>query len=121
MDRSLTNPARVLLAMQRHSWEQGVAMQAFADMGDSRTLISLAFEAAHRALPDGRIAMLDGETAAVDPCAGGTPLLEASRLTHSPVLQSAVEKLTVWAREGAPRIRDGLVYHLADGSHQFWG
>lgn len=120
MSNTLSKPARALLAMQRHSWEQGVAMQAFHDMGDTKTLINLAFEAAHRALPDGRVAMLDGETAAVDPCAGGGALLAAARLTNDPELVSAHEKLTVWALKTAPRNHDGLVYHFADGSHQLW-
>ena len=29
--------AKALMAMQRHSWEQGVAMQAFLEMGDMET------------------------------------------------------------------------------------
>ena len=50
--------ARALLAMQRHSWEQGVAMQAFLEMGDMETVTAMAFESINRSLEDGRAGLL---------------------------------------------------------------
>ena len=40
--------ALVLLSMQRHSWEQGVAMQAFLEMGDMETVTAMAIGAVYR-------------------------------------------------------------------------
>ncbi|MBV8276885.1 MAG: glycosyl hydrolase, partial [Verrucomicrobia bacterium] len=37
-----------LLSMQRNSWEQGVAMDAFFEQGDRDVVIALAKEAAYR-------------------------------------------------------------------------
>lgn len=37
--------ALALLCMQRHSWEQGVCMQAFYEMGEGDVVIRLAKEA----------------------------------------------------------------------------
>ena len=58
--------ARALLAMQRHSWEQGVAMQAFLEMGDMETVTAMAFESINRSLEDGRAAVI-GVTDGVTP------------------------------------------------------
>ena len=44
--------------MQRNSWEQGVAMDAFLEQGDREVVIALAKEAAYRRMPDGRPAMI---------------------------------------------------------------
>ena len=44
----LTQAKRALLAMQRHSWEQGVAMQAFWELGDEDVVLAMAKEAAYR-------------------------------------------------------------------------
>lgn len=38
--------ALVLLAMQRHSWEQGTAMQAFLEMGEMEIVTAMAREVA---------------------------------------------------------------------------
>ena len=66
---------RALLSMQRHSWEQGVAMQAFYEMGDMETVTAMAWEAVYRALEDGRTAVMDNDHGSTDPCAVGEPLL----------------------------------------------
>ncbi len=108
-----------LLSMQRHSWEQGVAMQAFLEQGDMDVVIAMAKEAAYRSLPDGRTAVLDGGTASTDPCSVGEALLAASRATGDAQLTSAYEQLLNWALHLAPTNRDGIVYHFAD-STQFW-
>ncbi len=40
----LNKVKRVLLSMQRYSWEQGTAMQAFLEAGDMDTVICMAYE-----------------------------------------------------------------------------
>lgn len=111
--------AMALLAMQRHSWEQGVAMQAFWEMGQTDTVIAMAFEAVHRALPDGRTATIGVTDGATDPCATGEALEAAARLTGDPRLRQGADALKRWAMEEAPRNKDGIVYHLIGGK-AFW-
>lgn len=108
-----------LLAMQRYSWEQGTAMQAFLEAGDEDVVIAMAWEAANRQIADGRLAGI-GETGAVtDPCANGEGLLYAYKLTGKEELKKACEKSLQWALEKAPRNSGGIVYHL-DRECQMW-
>lgn len=108
-----------LLAMQRHSWEQGVAMQAFYEMGDMETVVALSQEAAYRALPDGRAAVIGGATAATDPCSTGEAMDAAAKATGDPALKAAYERLVHWAAFGAPSNPAGVVYHFTDRT-EFW-
>lgn len=117
---ALREKARLaMLSMQRYSWEQGTAMQALLECGDLETMAMLAEEAAYRCLPDGRVAMMNSETAVNDPCACGEGLLQAAKLPGHEHLAAAAEKLLHWALNLAPRSSDGILYHLADGQ-QFW-
>ncbi len=107
-----------LLAMQRHSWEQGVTAQAFLEQGDEQTVIALAKEAAYRRLADGRAAVMSG-TASTDPCSVGEAMLYALRATGDRDLAAACGALLDWALHKAPRNAEGIVYHFSD-SKQFW-
>lgn len=108
-----------LLAMQRHSWEQGVAMQAFYEQGDSEVVTLLAKEAAYRAMPDGRAATIGVTDGVTDPCAVGEALLAAAKATDDPALKKGADDLLQWALHTAPRNAAGVVYHLTT-SKQFW-
>ena len=111
--------ALALLAMQRHPWEQGVAMQAFFEMGDKDTVYAMAKEAAYRAFPDGRPAMIGAFDGSTDPCSVGEAMLFARDMTGDEALRTACVALEKWALEKAPRNVDGIVYHVAD-KPQFW-
>lgn len=114
------NKAKIaLLSMQRHSWEQGVAAQAFLEQGDMDIVIAMAKEAAYRHLADGRTAVLDNSSASTDPCSVGEALLTAAKITGDPELVTAHERLLNWALHLAPSNNEGVVYHFAD-STQFW-
>lgn len=108
-----------LLSMQRHSWEQGVAMQAFLELGDIDVVIAMANEAAYRSIPDGRVAILGDSTSATDPCSTGEALHMAAKITVDETLSAAYDKLLEWALKKAPRNADGIVYHFTDLT-QFW-
>lgn len=108
-----------LLCMQRHSWEQGVAMQAFYEMGQLDIVISLAFEAVNRSLPDGRLATIGVIDAVTDSCATGEALLAACAASGDDRLCAGADALLYWALEGAPRSQKGVVYHLIE-THEFW-
>ena len=108
-----------LLAMQRHSWEQGVAMQAFLEHGEDEVVIAMAKEAAYRSGSDGRVAIIGTMDAITDPCATGEGLLYAAHITGDAELLQAHKELLRWALEEAPRNSEGIVYHL-DSTPQFW-
>lgn len=108
-----------LLAMQRHSWEQGTAMQAFLEWGKTDVVVSMAHEAVYRALEDGRAASIGVTDAITDPCSVGEALIAACELTHDPMLEEGRDRLLAWALQRAPRNRDGVLYHLNTGK-QFW-
>ena len=108
-----------LLCMQRHSWEQGVAMQAMLETGDMPTVILMAHEAVCRQTADGRAATIGVSDGVTDPCSVGEALLAAARATADPTLQAGCERLLRWAEQDAPRAQDGTLYHLT-GSHQMW-
>ena len=110
---------RMLLAMQRHSWEQGVAMQAFLENGEDDLVIAMAREAVYRSVPDGRVAVVMATEALTDPCSTGAALLHAIRLTGDPRLQAGYDSLLKWALEGAPRSAQGICYHLP-GRTELW-
>ena len=108
-----------LLSMQRHSWEQGVAMQAFLERGDNHIVVAMAKEAVYRSMPDGRVATIGVTDAITDPCATGEALLMACTITRDPFLIEGKDKLLNWALQLAPKNSGGVLYHL-NTSHQFW-
>ena len=110
---------RALLAMQRHSWEQGVAMQALYEWGDMEQVACLAYEAAYRRMEDGRLASIGVFDAVTDPCAVGEALLAACEETKDEKLEEGRDALLQWALQRAPRSEKGVLYHL-NTSRQFW-
>jgi rhamnogalacturonyl hydrolase YesR len=108
-----------LLAMQRYSWEQGVTAQAFLEQGNMPLTIALSREAANRALPDGRAAVIGHGGAATDPCSVGEALLVSARATGDKKMSDAYDALLEWALHKAPRNANGVVYHF-ESTRQFW-
>ena len=111
--------ARALLAMQRHSWEQGVAMQAFLEIGDMEAVTAMAFESINRSLEDGRAAVIGVTEAVTDHLSIGEGLIKACELTGNKFLYEGRERLLHWALESAPRSTDGIIYHLSS-TKEFW-
>jgi rhamnogalacturonyl hydrolase YesR len=108
-----------LLGMQRHSWEQGVAMQAFLEQGDMDVVIAMAKEAVYRRADDGRLAIIGYMNAVTDPVSPGEALLAAVKQTGDRDLKKAYEDMLEWALRKAPRNENGVVYHL-DDKPQIW-
>ena len=101
-----------LLAMQRHSWEQGVAAQAFLELGDADLVVLMAKEAVLRQHEDGRLGVVGANHAVTDPAANGEAVLYAARLTGDQALREAAERMLHFLMNDAPRTRDGTLYHL---------
>ena len=105
---------KALLSMQRHSWEQGVAAQAFLETGDTDMVILMAREAVVRQLADGRLGVMSGSTAATDPAANGEAVLAAAKITQDKVLAKAADKMLEWLLNRAPRTKNGSICHFDD-------
>ena len=101
-----------LLSMQRYSWEQGVASQAFWDLGETETAVALAKSAVLRRISDGRTAVMGSFDAVTDPCAPGEAIVHAWRLTGDPFYRNALDSLLDWALHKAPRTSCGVVCHV---------
>ena len=110
---------RAMLAMQRATWEQGVAMQALLELGEQDLVILMARDAVLRQSADGRLAMLGEDAALTDACAPGEAVLWAARRTGDPVLLGGFNKLLDYVLHRAPRSQEGIVYHFTDKA-QVW-
>jgi len=112
--QTLRQVSQALLTMQRYSWEQGVAAQAFIELGETDIAIMLARDAAQRQRSDGRLASMREDEGVTDPAANGEALLVAARITREPALQIAVEGMLDYLLKVAPRASDGTLFHITD-------
>lgn len=103
-----------LLSMQRYSWEQGVAAQAFLELGETETAIMLARDAAQRQSADGRLAILRDNDGVTDPAANGEAVLAAARITGEPGLKTAADAMLKYLMHTAPRASDGTLFHVTE-------
>lgn len=106
--------SQALLTMQRYSWEQGVAAQAFLELGETNTAIMLARDAVQRQYRDGRLACMHESEGVTDPAANGEALIVAAHITRDPVLQAGLEAMLDYLLKAAPRASDGTLFHVLD-------
>jgi unsaturated rhamnogalacturonyl hydrolase len=111
--------SQALLTMQRYSWEQGVAAQAFLELGEIDTVILLARDAVQRQHADGRLACLRDNDGVTDPAANGEAVLVAAQITQDPVLQAGSESMLDYLMKTAPRAADGTLFHVPD-ANEVW-
>jgi unsaturated rhamnogalacturonyl hydrolase len=107
-----------LLAMQRQSWEQGVAAQAALDLGRDDLAVLLAEAAVVRQAADGRLGDVD-EPGAVNGAACGEAVLAAFRRTGDGVFETAARRQLDWLALHAPRASDGTLFHML-GAREVW-
>lgn len=113
-DTAIARVTRALLAMQRHSWEQGLAAQAFLELGDTALFELMAMAAAMRQHTDGRIGLMGCLAESLDPCGNGEPVHVAGWLLEHPDLSEASERMQTYLLNDAPRAEDGTLYHMND-------
>lgn len=104
-----------MLAMQRASWEQGVAAQALLELGDDQMVIRMAKEAVLRQRKDGKLAVLGGDGGVTDPAASGEAVLHAAKITGDQRLQEAAERMLDYLLNKAPKTSDGILHHVTWG------
>jgi rhamnogalacturonyl hydrolase YesR len=102
--------AQAALAMQRHSWEQGILAQAFLDRGDRDCVVQMAKGAIVERADDGRLAAIGG--GATDPAMGGAAYWRAGEWTGDPQMQEAARGLLEFVLKKTPRAADGTCYHV---------
>jgi unsaturated rhamnogalacturonyl hydrolase len=101
-----------LLAMQRHSWEQGVTAQAFLELGDADLVVLLAKDALVRQTDEGRLAVVGSDEGVSDPAANGEAVLYAGKATGDPAFRAAAERELDYLLHKAPRTPGGVIYHF---------
>ena len=118
-DDAVTKVRRAMLAMQRYSWEQGVAAQALLEWGDLDTVILMAKDAVLRQWDDGRLAVVSENHGVTDPASNGEPVLRAAEATGDPALAAGALKMLDYLMEKAPRTENGVLHHV-DHKPQVW-
>lgn len=108
-----------MLTMQRHAWEQGVAMQALLEWGERDLVVMMAREAVLRIWPDGRLGQVWDNHGVTDPAANGEGVLWAARETKDAGLQAGADRMLEYLLHKAPRTKDGTLYHV-DHKRQAW-
>ena len=108
----------LLLAMQRRSWEQGLAGQAFLDLGRFDLATVVAADAMANQLPDGRLADL-GDRNVVNGAAALEPVLAVAGRATDDALRAAADRQLRWLLVDAPRAADGTLMHVLD-RRQVW-
>jgi len=97
--------------MQRASWEQGVAMQALIEIGDTANAIAMAHEAVLRQKPDGRLAMLYSDWNVGDPASNGRGVLFAFKVTGDSIYYKAAEAQYQYYLKPETRTASGNIRH----------
>jgi rhamnogalacturonyl hydrolase YesR len=113
-NNTLEKVKRAMLSMQRATWEQGVAMQAMLELGETELVTLMAKDAVLRQSKDGRLAMLGEEFALSDAASPGEAVLFAAKKTGDPVLMDGFNKLLDYILNKAPRTQDGIIYHFTN-------
>jgi len=108
-----------MLSMQRHAWEQGVAMQALLEWGDRDMVVMMAREAVLRISPDGRLGQVWDNHGVTDPGSNGEGVIFAAKATDDPALKSGADRMLEYFLKTAPRTKDGTFHHI-DDKPQVW-
>ena len=118
LDPQQTLVLSALLAMQRQSWEQGVASHALLDLELYDLAEVVARDAVTRQTPAGKLAEIE-DTGIVNSGAVGEVVEWAASRTGDENLRSAYRRQVDWLLTGAPRAADGTLFHI-EGSREMW-
>ena len=110
---------RAMLTMQRASWEQGVAAQAFLESGDDAMVYLMAKEAVLRQTQEGRLSVVYTDNGAADPAASGEAVLYAANKWNDPELKKGAEDMLAYLLEKAPRTKNGMISHTLN-AREIW-
>src|SRR3954468_1979663 len=117
LDHDQARVLHALLAMQRHSWEQGVASHAAKDLGLHELVGRLAVSAVVRQADWGGLGEMGDDGVMNGPANGEAVLLLAERGEGE--AREALDRQLCWLTDEAPRADDGTLFHLR-GSREVW-
>ena len=118
LDEQQQRVLAALLAMQRQSWEQGVAGHALIDLGLLDEAVLLAHDAVVRQTPAGKLGEVDDVGVVNSGACGEAVALAASRRPDSGY-RSALDRQLEWLLATAPRAADGVLFHI-EGTREIW-
>ncbi len=110
-DAGIEKVKTAMLCMQRHSWEQGTAMQGMLEIGDTTSLILMARESVQRYKPDGRLSMVGSDMNIADPGANGPGVLAVYRITGEEKYLDAAKALYDFLKRPESKNEKGVIYH----------
>ncbi|MFF2481431.1 glycoside hydrolase family 88 protein [Paenibacillus sp. NPDC058071] len=117
--RRLERVKLALLAMQRYSWEQGVAAQAMLESGEQALALGLARDAVNRQDAYGKLGVMNDGYSVTDAAANGEAVLRAAEATGEQSLAEASDRMLAWLLQHAPRTKEGVLRHVVD-KPQVW-
>jgi len=100
-----------MLCMQRHSWEQGTAMQGMLEIGDTTCLILMARESVQQNKPDGRLSMVGSDFNIADTGVNGHGVLAAYKITHDEKFKKAAQAQYEYLKLPESKNAMGVIYH----------
>jgi len=112
MNNQVLKVKQAMLAMQRYSWEQGVAAQALLESGFKEEAVLFAHDACVRQEATGRLGVMHGEQAVTDPASNGEAVLLAWELTGDARYREAADRMLEYLLNAAPRTGNGAISHL---------
>jgi unsaturated rhamnogalacturonyl hydrolase len=111
LDPDQNRVLQALLAMQRHSWEQGVASHACLDLGLTELAAVMAADAVTRQRDWGGLGEMGDDGVMNGPANGEAVLAVDDR--------AALDRQLDWLLAVAPRAQDGTLFHMR-GSREVW-
>lgn len=102
---------KAMLCMQRHSWEQGTAMQGLLEIGDMAGLIVMAGESVQRKNPDGRLSMVGSDMNIADTGVNGPGVLAAYKMTGDEKYKKAAQEQYEYLKRPESKNAKGVIYH----------
>ncbi len=100
-----------MLTMQRHSWEQGTAMQGLLEIGDTTNFLLMVNDVVLRSKPDGRLAMVYSDFNIADPAVNGPGVLAAFEITGDQKYHVAAEALYQYLKRPESKNEQGVILH----------
>lgn len=118
LDEQQQRVLTALLAMQRQSWEQGVASHALIDLGLLDEAVLLAHDAVVRQSPTGKLGEVD-DIGIVNGGACGEAVHLAAEGRPDDGYREALDRQLEWLLRAAPRAADGVLFHI-EGTREVW-
>lgn len=111
-DEKVNRVKQAMLSMQRASWEQGVAAQAFLELGENEIVYLMAKESVLRQTSEGRLSVVYQDNGVTDPAASGEAVLHAAKLFDDKSLKDGAERMLGYLLDKAPKTKSGIIYHI---------